>query len=117
MKKKRWKNITAFAGIAYPTKFFDTLEDEGAKILKKITFPDHYIYNEEDLLNLVEIANNNKTILVTTQKDFIRIPENYKSIIHKLEGEIKLEEESLLKEILANVLENYIFNKSKWKIK
>jgi len=107
------KNITAFAGIAYPTKFFDTLEDEGAKILKKITFPDHYIYNEEDLLNLVEIANNNKTILVTTQKDFIRIPENYKSIIHKLEGEIKLEEESLLKEILANVLENYIFNKSK----
>ena len=41
------------------------------------------------------------------------IPENYKSIIHKLEGEIKLEEESLLKEILANVLENYIFNKSK----
>ena len=107
----RGKNITVFAGIAYPIKFFDTLKNQGAKILKKITFPDHYTYNENDLLNLVEIANNNKSILVTTKKDFIRIPEGYKSIIHKLEGEINLEDEDLLKEILTNVLENFILNK------
>ena len=107
----RGKNITVFAGIAYPIKFFDTLKSQGAKILKKITFPDHYTYNENDLLNLVEIANNNKSILVTTKKDFIRIPEGYKSIIHKLEGEINLEDEDLLKEILTNVLENFILNK------
>ena len=105
------KNITAFAGIAYPTKFFDTLEKQGAKILKKITFADHYIYDEDDLLKLVEIANNNKSILVTTKKDFIRIPKNYQPMIHKLDGEISLEKEILLKEILENIIEDFIFNK------
>ena len=105
------KNVTAFAGIAYPRKFFDTLEDQGAKILEKVTFPDHYIYKENDLLKLIETANNNKSILVTTKKDLIRIPENYQSIIHKLEGEIILKDEELLKKTLTNLLENFIIEK------
>ena len=29
------KNVTAFAGIAYPNKFFKTLEAQGLKLLKK----------------------------------------------------------------------------------
>ena len=105
------KNITAFAGIAYPRKFFDTLEDQGAKVLKKITFADHHIYNENDLLKLVEIANTNKSILVTTKKDFIRIPENYRTIVHKLEGEIIINDVEVLKELLESLLENFIFQK------
>ena len=104
------KNVTAFAGIAYPTKFFDTLNEQGAKILKKINFPDHYIYTENDLLKLVEIANNNQSILVTTKKDYVRIPKNYKKIVHKLDGEIILDEEENLKKILNNILETLILN-------
>ncbi len=104
------KNVTAFAGIAYPTKFFDTLKEQGAKILKKINFPDHYIYTENDLLKLVEIANNNQSILVTTKKDYVRIPKNYKKIVHKLDGEIILDEEENLRIILNNVLETLILN-------
>ena len=50
------------------------------KIQKTINFPDHYIYNENDLLKLVETANNNQSILVTTTKDFLRIPKNYQTI-------------------------------------
>ena len=104
------KNVTAFAGIAYPTKFFDTLAKQGARIQKTINFPDHYIYNENDLLKLVETANNNQSILVTTTKDFLRIPKNYQTIIHKLEGEIILEQEGVLKEVLTNVLDRLILN-------
>ncbi|PPR44748.1 MAG: Tetraacyldisaccharide 4'-kinase [Alphaproteobacteria bacterium MarineAlpha5_Bin11] len=105
------KKVTAFAGIAYPTKFFDTLENQGAKILKTFTFPDHYIYTETDLLNLVEKANKNNSILVTTKKDLIRVPESYKPLVYILEGEIKLGEEEVLKEVLINVLENFIYVK------
>ena len=104
------KNITAFAGIAYPAKFFDTLEQQGAKILKKINFSDHYIYTENDLLKLVEIANNNQSMLVTTKKDFVRIPLSYKKIVHKLDGEIIIKNEDKFKQILTNVLEKIILN-------
>ena len=53
------KNITAFAGIAYPEKFFNSLKEQKAKIVKEFTFPDHHIYNENDLLSLAENANKN----------------------------------------------------------
>ena len=36
---------------------------------------------------------------------FLRIPKNYQTIIHKLEGEIILEQEGVLKEVLINVLD------------
>ena len=107
------KNVTAFAGIAYPSKFFKTLEDQGAKIIKEISYPDHYIYNENELLSLAEIANKTKTILVTTRKDFVRIPKPYKPIINTLDGEIVFEKEEELKDLLSNMLESYFVEQTK----
>ena len=72
------KNITAFAGIAYPEKFFNSLKEQKAKIVKEFTFPDHHIYNENDLLSLAENANKNNSILVTTRKDYVRIQKTYR---------------------------------------
>ena len=104
------KNVTAFAGIAYPEKFFNSLEKQGANIVKHISFSDHHIYNENDLLTLAESANKTKSILVTTRKDFVRIPKSYRSLINTLDGEIVFENEELLFEILSNVIENYFIN-------
>ncbi|PPR46732.1 MAG: Tetraacyldisaccharide 4'-kinase [Alphaproteobacteria bacterium MarineAlpha5_Bin9] len=104
------KNITAFAGIAYPDKFFTTLELQGAKIVKKVSFPDHHIYTENDLLDLVETTNKTKSILVTTQKDFIRIPKSYRPLVKTLNGEISFEDEEVLVEIISNILENFYVN-------
>jgi len=102
------QTITAFAGIAYPEKFFSSLREQGAKVVKEIIYPDHHIYDENDLLYLAETANKNKSILVSTKKDFVRIPKSYRSLVSTLNGEIKFEDENLLKEILGNILENKI---------
>jgi len=104
------QKITAFAGIAYPEKFFNSLRDQGAKIVKEITFPDHHIFDENDLLNLAEIANKTQSILVSTQKDFVRIPKSYRSLINTLDGEIVFQNQNLIKEILSNVIENHLQN-------
>ena len=101
------QNITAFDGIAYPEKFFQSLRDQGGKIVSHITYPDHYIYTENDLLTLAETANKTKSILVSTQKDNVRIPKAYRSLVNTLEGEIVFENEDLLIQILTNVIENY----------
>ena len=51
---KIYKNqkVTAFAGIAYPEKFYNSLTEQGAILEKKISYPDHHIFDENDMLNL-----------------------------------------------------------------
>ena len=68
-------------------KIFSSLREQGAKVVKEITYPDHHIYDENDLLYLAETANKNKSILVSTKKDFVRIPKSYRSLINTLEGD------------------------------
>ena len=104
------QKITAFAGIAYPEKFFNSLQEQGAIIMKEVIYPDHHIYDENDLLNLAETANITQSILVSTQKDFVRIPKSYRSLVNTLEGEIVFEDEHLLLEILSNLIENNLPN-------
>ena len=107
-KNFKGQNITAFAGIAYPEKFFQSLKEQGGKIVKQITYPDHYIYTENDLLALAETANKTKSILVSTQKDNVRIPKSYRSLVNTLEGEIIFKNEDLFKKTISNVIENFI---------
>ena len=105
------KNITAFAGIAYPDKFYDSLDEQGAKIVKKISYPDHYIYTENDMLSLAETANKTKSILVSTKKDYVRIPKSYRSLVNTLDGEIIFKDEELVVKILSNIIENHLLKK------
>ena len=109
-KNKIYKNqkVTAFAGIAYPEKFYNSLNEQGAILEKKISYPDHHIFDENDMLNLAETANMTKSILVTTKKDFVRIPKSYRSLVSTLDGEIEFEDENLFIEIIGNLLENKI---------
>ena len=71
------------------------------------------IYTRKDdsfpsLYERAEIANKNQSILVTTKKDFVRIPKSYRSLVNTLDGEIEFEDEKLVFEILSNVIENKI---------
>ncbi len=102
------QKITAFAGIAYPEKFFNSLKLLKANIVDEITYSDHHIYSENDLLYLAEIANKNKSILVTTKKDMVRIPKSFRSLVRTIDGFIQLDDEKLLFEILSNLIENKI---------
>ena len=85
------KKVTAFAGIGSPENFFNLLKDNNVNIVKKIKFPDHYEYSEQELENLIMESKASNTILLTTEKDYARIAENYKKNIHyiKISVEIK----------------------------
>ena len=104
------QRVTAFAGIAYPEKFFNSLKLVKANIVDKISYSDHHIYSENDLLNLAETANKNKSILVTTKKDMVRIPKAFRSLVRTIDGFIQFDDEKLLLEILTNLVENKINN-------
>ena len=69
----REQNLLAFAGIGNPDNFFDILEQNNLKLIKKITFPDHYNYSLKELDELINFSVENNLKLVTTEKDFFRI--------------------------------------------
>ena len=65
--------IVAFAGIAYPEKFFRAIQEFGLKVVKTLSFPDHHLFTQNDLENLQNVAKSFKARLVTTEKDAIRL--------------------------------------------
>jgi tetraacyldisaccharide 4'-kinase len=66
--------VVAFAGIGRPEKFFATLEGVGAHLVERCAFPDHHPFSEADLAALAETAQRAGARLVTTEKDWVRLP-------------------------------------------
>ena len=85
------KRVTAFAGIGNPVNFFNLLKEHDINILEEISFPDHYNYADKELEKLINKAKENNTILVTTEKDYFRIGENYKKKINCLKIIVEIE--------------------------
>jgi tetraacyldisaccharide 4'-kinase len=65
------KPFIAFAGIGYPQKFFNNLK---GRIIMTKNFPDHHQYTDVDLNKLFKLAKSKKADLVTTEKDWVRLP-------------------------------------------
>jgi tetraacyldisaccharide 4'-kinase len=68
------RSVLAFAGIARPEKFFATLASIGASIAASRVFADHHRFSAREIERLIADAAARDLILVTTDKDFVRIP-------------------------------------------
>lgn len=66
--------LVAFAGIGRPQKFFDLLAAGGAQIEEALPFPDHHVFTGADVAFLRRVAQERGARLVTTEKDFVRMP-------------------------------------------
>lgn len=64
------KTYLAFAGLGHPEKFKDTLERDGFKIARFVPFADHHPYSRADIAAL----KKDGLPLITTEKDFMRVP-------------------------------------------
>ena len=83
-------NLLAFAGIGNPDNFFNLLEKNNLRVVKKVSFPDHYNYSLNDLYDLVNFSIKNNLKIVTTEKDFFRIEHHNISQIQCLNIELKI---------------------------
>ncbi len=66
--------LVAFAGIGRPEKFFDSLSETGAKLIETVPYPDHHTYSRAELDWLGRLANERSARLITTEKDYVRLP-------------------------------------------
>ncbi len=98
---------TAFAGLAQPEKFKDTLKEISLEVKDFHAYPDHYQYTKSDIEKLIDNAKNKKTTLITTEKDHVRIPEEYKKNIMTLPISLSWEDESEIVSLLKNTLTSF----------
>ena len=95
--------VLGFAGIGYPEKFRQTLEQAGYEVKVFKSFPDHYPYTEDDLRKLRMRARVEKVLLITTEKDAMRIPYNCRNDILVLSMDLAFEPASSLETVLKRM--------------
>ena len=98
------KKILAFAGIGNPENFFNMLMDNDLNIVETMKFPDHHKYSEKELENLLNKAKNNNSILLTTEKDYFKISENYKKNIKCLKIKVEVENKNQFIEEIKKII-------------
>lgn len=96
--------VVAFAGIGRPEKFFDSVEALGADIRTRLSFGDHHGYGEADAGRLWHLAAVHNAMLVTTAKDFVKLPENLKSLVAVVQVRLVWQDEAMLEKLLAGIV-------------
>ena len=103
------RKIMAVAGIANPESFFKMLEDMGAVIELTERFPDHHEYTQSELTNLIHIAQEKDLIIITTEKDLVKIGRLIKSdMLFFLEVGLDMSEEHV--EVLMGKVRSLLSN-------
>ena len=106
------KNLSAFCGLGYPEKFYEFLQSIGCKVVFWNKFPDHYVYSESKINKMIVESKNNNCLLVTTQKDHIKIPLKYKNNIFSFPIDIQFDEYSKIDSMLYSVINKYKKNEN-----
>jgi len=96
------REVVAFAGIARPDKFYATLRRVGAQIVARHDFPDHHPFRPHEVEALIEEAARRRAILVTTEKDRVRLGA-YARAVATLPVTLRFEESARVREMLRRL--------------
>jgi len=97
--------LYAFAGIGRPNKFFDSLKRHGGEVVGEYPFSDHYKYKDGDIEQLFLLASEMEAGLITTEKDYVRLPRGYRKGVQVWPVKVVFEDELTLRRILHPVIE------------
>lgn len=85
------RRVVAFCGLGFPQKFYKSLKDQGIDVVGEESFPDHYTYQERDLNRLLRFAEAHQAELVTTRKDWVKLPRDWRELVLVLDMRIEFD--------------------------
>lgn len=96
--------LVAFAGLARPEKFFDTLAAMGVKLADAVPFADHHLYTDEEMVELAQLAADRGAQLITTEKDVVRLSRPWRERVAVLPVKARFSDAPALDALLAPIL-------------
>ncbi len=98
------RDVFAFAGIGRPAKFYATLAEIGCRLVATRDFPDHHPYRARELAEICRRATETGAIPVTTAKDAVRLPPEFRAEVRTLQVTLEWAEPDAPGRLLAKVL-------------
>ena len=93
-----------FSGIGNSTSFKEILEYNNFNVVEEKIFADHYDYKIQDIQKILEISKNKNLKILTTEKDYIKIPEDLKSEINFIEIDLEIpKKDKLIKFVKSKI--------------
>ena len=93
-----------FSGIGNSTSFKEILKNNNFNIVEEKIFADHYDYKIQDIQKILEISKNKDLKILTTEKDYIKIPEDLKSEINFIEIDLEIpKKDKLIKFVKSKI--------------
>ncbi len=100
------KNYIAFAGLGIPAKFKNTLLDLNANLVGWYSFADHHPYSPANIQKLKEEAASKNATLITTEKDYMRLPKELAETITTLPIKLTFSAPQALAEFIENKIKS-----------
>ena len=104
VKFNRKRKYLYFCGIGNPEEFENTLKKYKFNIAKKIIFPDHYNFQNEEIDSIKRIALDGNLEIITTEKDYKRLNVRNKKNMKYLKIKLKIKNLDKFKNFLKEIL-------------
>ena len=86
----------AFAGIGRPQKFFDMLKNDlKLNVVDEAEFADHHNYSGSEIKELQGAAKEYNAKLITTEKDFVKLPKDFAAQVDCVQIELQFENKDI----------------------
>ncbi|MDQ7781686.1 MAG: tetraacyldisaccharide 4'-kinase [Desulfomonilaceae bacterium] len=98
-------DVLLASAIAHPKRFRDTAETLSWSVRAHKTFPDHHVFSDGDLEEILRQATD--AAVVVTEKDWVKLPHWAKKTgrVWALRIEVEMEDEGSFRDVLLGLLE------------